>query len=211
MSHLEPTGTPSEVAEVEVEVDFGEVTEPGISYEVAHLSYSDEVPPPSPSSSSSPPSSPPPIPSTTALPLDIGYLLKHENLSHLPQSMKLRLVNHTPEAGYNYPAKNMYGINRRFRVEWAKNHSWIHYSIADDGVYCKACALFGPSEIRRQRLGVFVTKPFQMWTKQSSASSTHEQHIYHQSAMTRMVAFKMHVLLPPKISLAGSTENTKSR
>ena len=49
----------------------------------------------------------------------------------------------------DYPNTKSYGINRRFKVEWAKNHPWLHYSMSEDGVYCKACALFAPSDIRR--------------------------------------------------------------
>ena len=35
-----------------------------------------------------------------------------------------------------------------------------------------------------------TTKPFQLWTKQSTAFAAHEAHQYHQDAMTRMVAFR---------------------
>ena len=104
--------------------------------------------------------------------------------------MKLKIINHVPDTNYNYPVKNMYGINRRFRVEWVKNHPWAHYSKSKDGVYCKACALFAPSDIGRQKLGVFVTRPFQVWTKQSSAFLSHEEHKYHQDSMTKMVSFR---------------------
>ena len=104
--------------------------------------------------------------------------------------MKLKIINDGPDANYSYPVKNMYGINRRFKVEWVKNHPWVHYSMSEDGVYCKACALFAPCDIRRQKLGLFVTKPFQVWTKQSSAFLSHEKHEYHQDSLAKMVAFR---------------------
>ena len=84
----------------------------------------------------------------------------------------------------------MHGCNRRFKPEWHKNHPWLHYSPSEDGVYCKACALFAPSDIRRQKLGTLVSKPFSLWTKQSSMFLSHEQNQYHQDSMTRMMAFK---------------------
>ena len=84
----------------------------------------------------------------------------------------------------------MHGCNRQFKVEWVRNHPWLHYSSSEDGVYCKACALFAPSDIRQQKLGVLVTKPFSVWTKQSSTFRSHEELQYHQDSMTRMVAFK---------------------
>ena len=112
--------------------------------------------------------------------LDIGMLSKSGDLHSLPQHTKLELLNHTPDPNFNYPPKYVYGCNRRFKPEWLKNHSWLHYSPSEDGVYCKACALFAPADIRRQRLGILVSKPFSLWTKQSSVFLSHEQNQYHQ-------------------------------
>ena len=103
-------------------------------------------------------------------PLDIGVLLKDGRLHTIPQSMKLKLVNHTPDASYNYPTKYLHGCNRRFKAEWVQNHSWLHYSISEDGVYSKACALFAPNDTKQQTLGILVNKPFNTWTKQSFTS-----------------------------------------
>ena len=121
---------------------------------------------------------------------DIGILLQSGNLHTLPQRSKLELINHSPGHNFIYPTKYLHGCNRRFKPEWVINHPWLHYSIAEDGVYCKACALFAPSDISRQKLGSLVSKPFNLWTKQSSVFLSHEQHQYHQDSMTRMVAFR---------------------
>ena len=67
------------------------------------------------------------------------------------------------------------------KPEWHKNHPWLHYSPSEDG---KACALFAPSDIRRQKLGTLVSKPFSLWTKQSSMFLSNQ---YHQDSMTRMM------------------------
>ena len=104
--------------------------------------------------------------------------------------MKLKIVNHMPDNRFNYPKTYLNGCNRRFKPEWVHNHSWLHYSVSEDGVYCKACALFAPSEIKQQKIGSLVSKPFSLWTKQSSVFKNHEQLAYHQSSMTRMSAFK---------------------
>ena len=85
-------------------------------------------------------------------PLDIGILLNNGTLSTLSQSMKLKLLNHTPDVKYKYPTKYMNGCNRRFKPEWVQTHSWLHYSASEDGVFCKACALFAPSEVQQQTL-----------------------------------------------------------
>ena len=127
---------------------------------------------------------------------DIGALIKNGNLNTIPQNMKLKIINNTPDLTYNYPARNLYGINRRFKVDWVKTHPWVHYSVSEDGVYCKACSLFAPGDVGRQKLGVFVIKPFQMWTKQSAAFTSHETHQYHQDAMAKMVSFRNYCSAP---------------
>ena len=97
----------------------------------------------------------------------------------LSQSMKLRIVKHTPDIKFRYPTTYMHGCNRRFKPEWVHGHSWLHYSASEDGVYCKACALFAPSEIKQQKLGSLVNKPFSVWTKQSSIWAVGIPPVFH--------------------------------
>lgn len=78
----------------------------------------------------------------------------------------------------------MHGCNQRLKPEWVQNHSWLHYSVSEDGVYCKACALFAPTDVKQQNLGSVVNKAFSVWT------NSHERLAYHQDSMTRMAAFK---------------------
>ena len=47
-----------------------------------------------------------------SMPLDIGILLNNGTLSTLPQSMKLKLLNHTPDVKYKCPTKYVNGCNR---------------------------------------------------------------------------------------------------
>ena len=47
----------------------------------------------------------------------------------LPQTIKLNIVNCIPDSTYNYPAKNVYGINCRFIAEWIRRHLWLHYTL----------------------------------------------------------------------------------
>ena len=81
--------------------------------------------------------------------LDIGILLKNGQLKSLSRSGKLDLISQTPDPNYSYPTKIYYGKNRRFKPDWVKPYSWVHYSSSEDGVYCKACALFAPTSIGR--------------------------------------------------------------
>ena len=70
-----------------------------------------------------------------------------------------------------------------------KQHPWLHYSKFADGAFCRACALFSPSNVGGQDLGQFVTSPFKCWTKMTTKASTHASKEYHRSAMTRMSEF----------------------
>lgn len=136
-----------------------------------------------------PSSATPPIISSTS-PLDIGVLIKSGHLRTIDDSAKLKVIRLTPDEKFHYPVKYMHGCNRRFKPEWAKKHPWLHYSQTDDGAYCKACVLFAPADVKQQKLGILVAKPFCVWTKQSSSFNDHEKLKYHQDSMARMTAFK---------------------
>ena len=43
--------------------------------------------------------------------LDICVLLKDGKLHKMPQSMKLKEVNHIPDVSYNQPSKYLHGCN----------------------------------------------------------------------------------------------------
>lgn len=90
-----------------------------------------------------------PVPSegSSASPLDIGVLIKSGTLRSLDKSMKLKLIKQVPDAKFNYPMKIMHGCNRWFKP--AQSHSWLHYSPSEDGVYCKACVLFAPADVKQ--------------------------------------------------------------
>ena len=92
--------------------------------------------------------------------MDIGVLIKNGTMHSLDNSMKLKLIKHTPDAEFKYPTKFMYDCNRRFKPEWVQSHLWLHYSPYKDGVYCKACVFFAPANVKQQKLGLLVNKLF---------------------------------------------------
>ena len=151
-------------------------------------SYPEECDCPSPAQQ--PTTLPVPSEGPSASPLDIGVVIKSGTLHSLDKSMKLKLIKQAPDDKFHYPTKFMHGCNRRFKPEWTQSHSWLHYSPSEDGVYCKACVLFAPADVKQQKLGSLVNKPFSVWTKQSSFFNCHEPLAYHQDSMTRMAAFK---------------------
>ena len=129
-----------------------------------------------------------PVPSEGPSLLDIGVLIRSGTLRSLDKSMKLKLIKQAPDDKFHYPTVFMHGCKRRFKPEWTQRHSWLHYSPSEDGVYCKACVLFAPVDVKQQKLGSLVNKPFSIWTKQSFFFNRHEQLAYHQDSMTRMEA-----------------------
>ena len=148
---------------------------------------------------------------SNSTPLDIGILLNNGSLSTLSQNMKLKLLNHTPDVKYKYPMKYMNGRNRRFKPEWVHTHSWLHYSASEDGVFCKACALFAPSEVQQQKLGSLISKPFSLWMKQSSAFNSHEKLSYHHTCMMKWLLLKSLVLIQHRMLLRCSAMPIKSK
>ena len=76
------------------------------------------------------------------------------------------------------------------------NFPWLNYSKSKDGTFCKACALFAPSEVNRQNLGILVSSPFCNWTYASSAFQRHEKKAYHQDSMVKMDSFKSSLTSP---------------
>ena len=106
--------------------------------------------------------------------------------------MKMKLINQTPDESFIYPATIYEWCNQRFKMQWCKAHPWIHYSRSVDGVFfsCKSCVLFAPKEYSHQKLGNFVSKPFRLWTKQSSAFQSHETCKYHQDSISKTQSFK---------------------
>ncbi len=67
--------------------------------------------------------------------LDIGVLINTGTLRSLDKSVKLKLIKQAPDANFNYPTKFMHDCKRRFKPEWAKSRSWLHYSPSEDGIY----------------------------------------------------------------------------
>ena len=128
--------------------------------ESSSVSLSPSPLPPAATGTSLPAESSSASPSPSAL--DVGVLLSFGNIHSLDQAMKLKLIKQTPDTKFKYPTKYIHGCNRRFKPEWVQTHSWLHYSICEDSVYCKACVLFAPTEVKQQQLGLLVTKPFSL-------------------------------------------------
>ena len=65
----------------------------------------------------------------------------------------------------------------------------MHYSRHADGVFCRACAFFGPDKVGGQLPGQFVRKSFNTWAKKTQAMNFHSGSEYHANSLTRVSEF----------------------
>ena len=128
-----------------------------------------------------------PVPDSHTVCTNIGLLLrKGVGIRKMTDNHKLKIARLDPDPHANYPSVFMNGCNCRYKVQWLQNHPWLHYSPTEDGAHCRACALFSPEEVSGQQLGVLTTKPFRLWTKQSTVFEHHKKLDHHHNAVVRM-------------------------
>ena len=114
---------------------------------------------------------------------DIGKLFSsHVDLQQLSRHEKYQLLRTKPNSDPSvYPRTRPYPSSSfwQFQPSWMKQYPWLHYSQFADGVFCRACALFAPSNAGGMVLGQFVTAPFRTWTKLTAKACTHAEKEYH--------------------------------
>ena len=123
---------------------------------------------------------------------DIGLLIANGcDVRDLRRDQLLSFVEfvHEPRET-SYPTTMMNGCLRRFKPSWLSEHPWLLYSSHCNGVFCRACVLFGPKEVSFNKLRMFVSTPFTKWTKKTESCRIHAQNQYHLDAMARLSAFK---------------------
>lgn len=78
--------------------------------------------------------------------------------------------------------------NLKFQLSWLHRFSWLSYSKAAQGAFCKVCVLFGKKVggVGDQNLGSFVTKPYTDWKKAIEKCQTHSSKTYHCNAVVQM-------------------------
>ena len=62
-------------------------------------------------------------------------------------------------------------------------------SRAEDGAFCRACAVFAPELAGGHYTGQFVTAPLRTWRKLSDRTLAHGKLDYHLASLTKMSAF----------------------
>ena len=119
---------------------------------------------------------------------DIGkLLLQKTDLKQIGRFVMYQILTSDPNTdSSSYPRTQQTSSSpylRQFKPEWVQSFPWLHYSRHTDGAFCRACALFAPSDVKGQKLSYFVTKPFMKWIKMTSKHSKQE---YHQLAVVKM-------------------------
>ena len=124
---------------------------------------------------------------------DIGKLVRSRvDLHQLSRENKHRVFTTEPDSDPpSFPRTRPpdSAPYRQCQPSWLKQYPWFNYSQYDDGVYCRACALFALKQVGGQHLGQLVTKPFKSWGKILQKASAHGTKSYLLSSMTRMTEF----------------------
>ncbi|XP_056630654.1 zinc finger MYM-type protein 1-like isoform X1 [Diorhabda sublineata] len=89
----------------------------------------------------------------------------------------------TPPETFKFPVTG--NRNLCFQRHWTQKNPWLAYSNIAQGALCKMCVLFGQTEGGRgdQKLGSFVTKPFNNWKKVLEKIEQYRNTNYHKYAV----------------------------
>lgn len=134
---------------------------------------------------------------------DIGRLLAQKtDLKQIGRSAMYQILTLNPNMDpASYPRTQQTSSSpylRQFQPEWVRSFPWLHYSRHTDGAFCRACALFAPSDVKGQKLSYFVTRPFTSWIKMTSKATKHSKQEYHQLAVAKMDEFIRRYKHPPQ-------------
>ncbi|KAJ8317973.1 hypothetical protein KUTeg_003064 [Tegillarca granosa] len=81
---------------------------------------------------------------------------------------------------YSVLHRIIYNRERKFNVNWFKDHSWMRYSVSKDAVYCVHCVLFGSAKSKEKS---FIA-PISDWVNFSTYVKRHELSSSHNHNKT---------------------------
>lgn len=90
-----------------------------------------------------------------------------------------------------------------FQYSWLQKYPWLVYSPSQNGAFCKYCCLFPPKDLRVNKTGVLVSKPFTNLAKACGKDGILEKHHelpYHRDSISR-AKMALDALEKPEISL----------
>ena len=83
-----------------------------------------------------------------------------------------------PHKLYQFPTRLEYDKQRSCKQAWLDEYNWLVYSPAEDGVYCKLCALFSDSS----KISRLVKLPLTVWTTATEKFKKHAASENHRNA-----------------------------
>lgn len=122
--------------------------------------------------------------SSTSLPCksyDIGLLLESKtDIRNISRDDLYNILTKEPDPNVSsYPRTRLCStssILRQFQPSWLLKHPWVHYSCHTDGVFCRACAMFAPEQVKARSVGCFVNKPYRQWNNIGQKMQMAMQH-----------------------------------
>lgn len=136
----------------------------------------------------------------------------------LADTEKFEAVNDLwfPPPNFNFPSKQEGKYLRKFNQKYLVQHTWLVYSVKEDGVYCKFCAFYSKSEIGftgRQEVGALCKNAFRSWKKSGEKFASHEKAEYHKQSVLKYLNFKkiMENVLQPVDKLLFSNREIQAK
>ncbi|KAJ8315235.1 hypothetical protein KUTeg_007385 [Tegillarca granosa] len=79
---------------------------------------------------------------------------------------------------YSVLHRIIYNRERKFNVNWLKDHSWMRYSVSKDAVYCVHCVLFGSAKSKEKSFIAPISDwvSFSTYVKRHELSSSHNHN-----------------------------------
>ena len=134
-------------------------------------------------------------PLTAIAPTDIAQVVDWpEGPSRAPDNIKHRILTSTskpPGTEDVWPSSTTKNKTSRITSFVYQRYNWLHYSTAHNGLYCKLCAIFAPSESGQgpNKLKQLVTQPKKQYKNLSEKLNEHSKKHYHKLCVQKAVDF----------------------
>ncbi|CAI6377563.1 unnamed protein product [Macrosiphum euphorbiae] len=92
-----------------------------------------------------------------------------------------------PQKNYDFPLLELNkGRSLKFQYAWLDKYSWLAYSKALNGAFCKYCVVFAGNTggVGNQPLGNLVISPFQQYKNAHRTLGIHQAREYHIASVT---------------------------
>lgn len=139
---------------------------------------------------------------------DIGQFVG--KIHHMTDAEKLFILDNAfiPGSGFVYPhsiRKNKGKDEKRFlKKEHFDRHPFLTYSVSQEGLFCRVCAIFAPSHAghtKSQKLGKLVVEPLSNYGRLLGTDGYLDAHVktsYHENSLIAAKDFKTSMMHPSR-------------